>query len=333
MVIIAVSMILGLALSGATLTASKQFHKTDDRNKVTDVAEMGIAYYQTLVNQLVVKAEDAATKKTAIDVKTQIDQEMLQHKSRLITDAQIVLTYNRNFCEKFKQLQQESLAANTNFKKINDLTYESDFFTVEGENKYKVKANIVSTCTDAESFPVTFESTGKTANENITLSGNFVVAKSNTLNRVGEQGPNLSAFSLINQLDLQLTGNDVLSTNIIALLNGTLLGNTFLSITNEAYIKILNLSGNAGLLVQGDTIFDSLSMGGNGTLIVFGDVFLRTGIDTLDGNAFDVCIIGNTYLVDSNNKLQPLPNYSNLRNVCGKGSWGIDPENGINVTY
>ncbi|NHM30488.1 hypothetical protein [Neobacillus terrae] len=57
--------VFGLALSGMALTANKQFHKTDNLNRATDLAEMGATYYKSVINSLIPSAVAAArTNKT-----------------------------------------------------------------------------------------------------------------------------------------------------------------------------------------------------------------------------------------------------------------------------
>jgi hypothetical protein len=59
-----VTIVFALALSGAALNSTKQFNKTDNLNKATDLAEMGITYYQNVSTSLIQQAKDAVAKST-----------------------------------------------------------------------------------------------------------------------------------------------------------------------------------------------------------------------------------------------------------------------------
>ncbi|CAM3941427.1 hypothetical protein [Mesobacillus thioparans] len=53
LVIITITFTFALSMSGMALSARKQVNKTDEINKATDLAEMGVAHYETVLNKIV----------------------------------------------------------------------------------------------------------------------------------------------------------------------------------------------------------------------------------------------------------------------------------------
>lgn len=300
-------MILVIALSTTTLNANKQFNKTDNHNKATDLAEMGITYYQSLLNNLIPQAEAAATS-------TLLNLNAVGNFGNVATDNTIMLNYNTNFCQEFK----------TRYAAIT----ESNFITVEGDNKYKISP-LEAVCSNSGPISVSVVSTGKTASDQVTIKGNFTIQQlaNNQSNTISKPDP---VIPISNILDFKLKGIDEITTDLTNLVGSILTGNSTLSLTSSAKIQNLILKGSSLLIVQGDAVVDNLYINGNSRLLVFGDVYLKDPLGTLNGNSFDVCILGNVYY---NNNLNPLPSTYNLNNQCKQGHWGIDPNNGINVDY
>lgn len=73
LVIITITFTFALSMSGMALSTRKQINKTDGLNKATDLAEMGIAHYEALLNRLVLDSNNEARKNPA-----QFDQVFIQ---------------------------------------------------------------------------------------------------------------------------------------------------------------------------------------------------------------------------------------------------------------
>jgi Tfp pilus assembly protein PilX len=289
MIIITVTMILALALSGMAVNTRMQVNRTDEQNKATDLAEMGITYYLETVKSKITIANAA--------------------------DA------TANFCKELKnQLNNSNI-------------YEPK--TVEGQNKYQVTLDKISTpCdTNPEEISISFNSKGITSNEEVTVNGEFNVKK-NT--RVGEIAPNLSDFTS-GTIDTTYTTSDKIyyGDEIIKQDKSYVLD-------NAVWFKKLTIQGNGGPLTirKNDAIFESIDMNAHTKLIIEGDVIFlnRNPIDKLTNKA-TICVSGDAYYV-SNGLLEEFDlttinsdNSTTCDRISANRNWSIDPIDGISVSY
>lgn len=298
LIIITLSMILGLALSGAVLTTNKQVNKTDNLNKATDLAEMGITYYQTAINSL-------------------------------ISDTQAAIKVNNNdFCTEF--IKQETLKTSLGLYSPKEID--------ASKNKYKIDKVAPIQCSNVGQFKFTFTSTGTTASgETKQLQGTIAISQIRigkdmpdylSFTDPGINKLNYSITFPSTQYPLGVKFPSGL----------TIVGSNILTIVKSAYFSSLEINGSSQVIVQETAIINKItSVNGNTNLKIYGDaIFLSETprIDQIAGKA-DICIYGNIYTV-KDNKLVDYPDFSTyFRNSCKNtnSSWTVNPESGVTVTY
>jgi Tfp pilus assembly protein PilX len=143
MIIITVIFILAMTLTSMAISTRLQFNKTDEQNKATDLAEMGITYFQTTVKKLITAADNAAK----------------------INDT--------SFCSEFKNLNDQNKTTQTAFKSVDGQNgYQ---ITINSSSS-------VDECNTNNIFTILFKSKGITQkgdfeiiNGTITLSNGSIV--------------------------------------------------------------------------------------------------------------------------------------------------------------
>ncbi|MGG3560461.1 prepilin-type N-terminal cleavage/methylation domain-containing protein [Neobacillus rhizosphaerae] len=230
MIVMTVVMILGLALSGAALNARTQVKKTDFHNKATDLAEMGITYYQPIVTNLVTTAKATATAKKAIATNTK--------------------SYDYYFHEALLTSLRNSIAPvevdTTNNK------FEITFKTIDPPNSDAVSNKII----------INFESKGTASGEPATVNGFFTIDKISQSNKVGQPKPAPSSYTtnetqqvlLLNSSkdknkDKPYEYSTYFSNDIV------IEGKRSVTVKGDAYITKLTLQGSARINIYGDAIF------------------------------------------------------------------------------
>jgi hypothetical protein len=314
-IIITVIMVLGVALAGVTLNANKQFNVTEKKSKATDIAEMGITHYQTLiVNDIIPRAEENTTTKL-------LELNLVGNVGNLSTFDTIKVNYNENFCNEFKTLFSQSGSGR--------------FISVEGDNEYKIQP-LDAVCNETNNtIIVTVVSIGKSSNsDTVPLKGTFIITQGlNNINVNDTYKPD-PVIQPENDIEFDETkgNNNNIISGITNLVDSVIKGTGSLTLTASAKIENLILKGTSSVFVRGDAVFNKLSASGDSKarLLVLGDVFLKDPLGTTNGHSFDVCILGDVYY---NNKIQPLPSDYALNNVCKKGPWSIDQTNGISIDY
>ncbi|WP_043934222.1 hypothetical protein [Bacillus sp. EB01] len=293
MIIATLTMIFALSLSGLALSTRAQLNKTDNINKATDLAEMGVTYYQKVVEKHVNTAKSTAATKTQQNFsgKTPTQQQRDDYldqifKSELTTllqtnNAQVnVDTPNNNFQITFKSLTP-------NPEKLNELI-------------------------------IKFESMGETNNEKLPLTGFFTIKKSTTKSRVGELTPVPSHYKIIENYPVELLNKPpkFKTNNNSTYFKGkvTIQGNRILTVNGEAYFKDLELQGSAAIQINGDAIFEKeITVIGNAYKIcITGKTYL------LDSTKAKLI----SYPIPRNTCAKP-----------DTSEWFFNPNEGIKVTY
>ncbi len=308
LLIITLFMAIIISVMGQSFNTTKQNQTVEKNYQSVALAEMGINYYRSLLNNIIPQAEAASTRNI-------LNLDINGNVGNIIDDATIMLRYNTSFCQEFKN-------------RYASIT-ETDFIPVKGDKQYKIKP-FQAVCSNSGPITVSVESTGKTGTGTpVTLKADFTIQQvaNNTDSNAYKSDP---VVPISNILDFKLKGIDDLTTGLTNLLGGVITGNSSLVLSTSAKIENLLDKGSSLLIVQGDAVLKNVGISGNSRLIVFGDVYLKDPLGRINGNAFDVCILGNVYY---NNKLQALPEDYNLNNKCSQGHWGIDPVNGVNVDY
>jgi hypothetical protein len=250
MIIISVIFILAMSLSGMAISTRMQFNKSDDRNKATDLAEMGITYYQTVVNKFISSANAAAN--------------------------ELVKNNNGNFDTYFRTELERRL---TSQPTINN--------TVENSNNYKIQYdNLVLSSGE---FMINFVSTGSTGNNSISLTGTILIQKSSAIpSKVGQTTPSPSSYQLaVNAPIILEAKNKIAQYNASTYFSETIhiQGNRSLIVKGDAFFsKELTFQGSANITINGDAIFLKPIIFPNGTpytFCVYGNTYKVDGNDKL----------------------------------------------------
>jgi hypothetical protein len=290
-------MVLGVSLTGAALNTSKQFKKTDNRFKATDLAEMGISYF------------------------LQVNNSVLQEAKNIIASQT-----NPNFCTQFTTILKDK--SNTRGYYVSK--------TVDLNNNYQIILDInnITPCTsNPDQVNVVFYSIGTTdTNEQAKLKGTFVLSRK--LNREGELAPQKPNFinGTINGTypdnskvfidgTTTFSGNDGKTINYNVWFNQLVLhGNGFVIGDYDGIFTDSSQNGNTNITLYGDAIFLSKpsKFVGNASMCVKGNVYY---VDKT---------------VDPNGRLVRFTDFDiNYRNYCSSNNseWFIDANNGVQVDY
>jgi hypothetical protein len=226
---------LAMSLSGMAISTRMQFNKSDDRNKATDLAEMGITHYQTVVNKFVSLANVAAN-----------DQ---------------VKRYNGNFDTYFNTELESRL---TSQRTIN--------YTVENLNKYTIQYNNLTL--SSGKFIINFVSTGTTEKDTVSITGTISIQKSSAApSKVGQTKPSSSSYQQVVNTPIYLEAkNKIAQYNASAYFYETIhiQGNRSLIVKGDAFFsKALTFQGSANITINGDAIFQIPIIFPNGTPYTF----------------------------------------------------------------
>jgi hypothetical protein len=252
MIIITVIFIFAMSLSGMAISTRMQFNKTDNRNKATDLAEMGVTYYQSILTKFVSSANVTANQKTTDYINTQKPD-----------DAHITQFFNDSFTAELTSKLSSQPIQNT----------------VENGNYFEVAFTRLDTFSDK--FIVNFTSKGTTQNEPVTITGAITIRKSAQTTRNGEPKPSPSAFAYteMNPINLQ-SKIKVASYNTSTYFSQSvqIQGKRFLTVKGDAYfLQELNFQGAANITINGDAIFEKAIVFPNGTpytFCVYGNTYL-----------------------------------------------------------
>ncbi|RDU35038.1 hypothetical protein DRW41_19855 [Neobacillus piezotolerans] len=278
LIIITITMIFALSLSGLTLSTRAQLNKTDKINKATDLAEMGVTFYQGILTKHIAAANaEAAKEQSLFDTKF---YNMLLGKLNVSLPAVEVDSSNNTFKINFKSMDKQS-----------------------------------------NSLIVTFESVGQSDTEISKVTGHFTIQKNATTNKEGQPKPSSSYYS---KVETNPVNHDT---------SKTYKAKTLTYPSSTYFNKPVIIEGSRNLTVNGDTYFTNLSLQGAASITIVGDAIFENDI-ALTGNAYSICVYGNSYKLDSTKtKLiaYPLPN-----NSCAKpanNEWIFDPNSGTKVKY
>ncbi|MFT9599063.1 hypothetical protein [Mesobacillus sp.] len=294
LLIITLTFTFAISLSGMALSARKQFNKTDEINRATDLAEMGVAHYEAILSKLVKNANDEArqTVQTAFEAATQNPNTPIPNYDDLF-----YISLSRKLTEN-----------------------PSVILSIDEGNSYEILNPIIAK--HVENISISFNSKGKTVNEEKELKGKLTINK-NTDSRDGEFIPNRNTFENIELDDFEIKGGKQEETY-----------------TASTYFqKTVTLKGNTTLIIKGDTFFNSdVTLKGGDTIFIFGDAYFYKPLSPIiKGEKSKICILGTPYLL----KNQKLVEYTSFdggdTDSCPKpildNEWSIDPDNGMKVEY
>ncbi|RSD23323.1 hypothetical protein [Mesobacillus subterraneus] len=296
LLIITITFTFALSLSGMALSARKQFNKTDEVNRATDLAEMGVAHYEALLANIVknsnIKADEAVEEATK-----GINKNGKKNRNIPVYD------------DYFFDFLKKNLEANRNLSNV-----------VENPNSYAVTLNSYTLPLDKKII-VEFTSVGRIEKESKTLSGTVTITK-NSLTRHGEDAPLKSSFAINENNSIEMIGNyppKLYKESTYFERSIDLRGKNSLTVTGDAFFKDkVSLKGTDTIVVHGDAIFSS-----------------RLDNPSLNGNS-TFCVYGNTYYTENDKLVEYNPFPSGNSKSCPSPldeEWFINPEKGIEVKY
>lgn len=293
MIIITVTMIFALSLSSITLNTRTQLTKTDNRNKATDLAELGVTYFQSVVTDSINSASTTA----AAENNTWINN------NNKATQAQINAQYDSYFYTDLGKLLNVNLSAVT----VDQVT----------KDNYQVTFNQLINNTSNGIIQVIFTSTGNSSKESVPITGTFTITKGST-GLVGQPNPSSTAYTNVVSNSLYLSPPAKVTSYSSSTFFSSLVhiqGNHKLSISGNAYFSSLELAGSAKLYVDGDAVFGTpISIQDNGVkqVCITGNTYLyNSSTKLLDA-----------YQIPQNTCSQQAANM-----------WTFDKKTGTKVTY
>lgn len=294
LLIITLTFTFAISLSGMALSARKQFNKTDEINRATDLAEMGVAHYEAILSKLVKNANDEArqTVQTAVEAAS-------NNPNIRIPNYDVV----------FYTALSSQLTENPSVS-----------LSIDEGNSYEILNPIITK--QVENISISFKSKGKTANEEKELEGKLTINKK-TDSRDGEFVPDKNSFENTEMDDFEIKGGKQVETYTASTYfqkTVTLKGNTTLIVKGDTFFNSsVTLKGGDTIIVYGDAIFsDSLApivKGNKSSICILGTPYLVKNQKLVEYTSFD----GG----DTDSCPQPI-----LDN-----EWSIDPENGMKVEY
>lgn len=307
LLIITITFVFALSMSGMALSARKQFNKTDEVNKATDLAEMGVAHYETLVYQYVDLANTQA--------KAKIDAALAAIESK--ENNMTIPDYDEEF---YKALYAQ-ISKNTSLS-----------ITIEDSNSYKVFSPLIKKIDNAK-ISIDFKSNGMADSETKLLDTTIFVNKKDGNSKVGEIVPLKSSYSEIIDYPIDFSGNygkDKDKDN-----------KKRLDYFSAYFSQDVLIRGNRLIVVNGDAFFNSkVYFDGTADIIVYGDAIFRSRFDDPKppNGSYTFCVTGNKYLIDKDNdRLIEYDNFPEGKKAsCPKTKdtpWSIEPNNGIEVKY
>lgn len=294
LLIITITFTFALSLSAMALSARKQFNKTDENNRATDLAEMGVAHYEALLTKLVKNANEEAKQKVQSAVETASD-----NPNYPIPD------YDDEFnVALFRDVTNNALLA----VDVDEVSY------------YEISNPLISK--QAERILITFTSAGKTDGEEKILNGKLTINK-NKISRAGEFVPNPGAFDSMESDDFEIKGGKQVETypaSIFFNRTVTLKGNTTLIIKGDTFFNSdVTLKGGDTIFIFGNAFFNKplspIIKGEKSKICILGTPYLIENNKLVEYTSFD----GG----DTDSCPQPV----------GDHAWFIDPDNGIDVRY
>ncbi|MEH7886771.1 hypothetical protein V7654_20920 [Bacillus sp. JJ1609] len=305
LLIITITFVFALSMSGMALSARKQFNKTDEVNKATDLAEMGVAHYETLVYKYVDIANTQA--------KAKIDEALavIESKEKYIT----IPDYDEEFYK----------ALNAQISKNSALS-----ISVEGNNSYKVFSPLIKNL-DSTKISIEYKSTGMADTETKLLDTTILVNKKDGSSSVGEAVPTKGSYAEFIDYPIDFKGNYGKDNDNE--------DKKRIDYFSAYFSKDVHIRGNRLIVVHGDAFFNSnVNFDGTADIIVYGDAIFRNRFDEPEqpNSSYTFCVTGNEYLID-NDRLIEYDNFPEGKKASCPNTkdtpWSIDPNNGIEVKY
>lgn len=231
LLIITITFTFALSLSGMALSARKQFNKTDEINRATDLAEMGVAHYEALLTRIVknANAEAEQTVQNALDL-------LSKNPNLKVPDYDDV----------FNKVLSDEVGKNAYLP-----------MAVDEANSYEISNPVISR--HSGKITLTFESKGLTANEEKELQGTLTIIK-NKDSLDGELATDEEEYDYVVWDDFDFHGGkkhtETFPGSTFFKKSVTLRGTSSLIIRGDAFFhSSVTLRGGDTIIVYGDAIF------------------------------------------------------------------------------
>lgn len=297
LLIMTVIFITATGLSSLAISTRLQFNKTEEQNKATDLAEMGITYYQEQIRTLIETANE-----TSLQLNTSFCTEFtsLYNESDFYT-PKMVDGQNRY------QITSHSAADCIDTSRFT-IHFSSTGTTAKGEAKELKGSLLVAAATRA----------GERAPQlNV---GDYITV---------DTGNNFEDFFLVSNQNYYYRSEPKLNENDSHIIRNpsawfeslTLKGNSDRTIhfQHDAIFNHLFISGQTEIIIEGDAIFFDK----------------EEAEKNIKGKA-SLCVKGNIYYVDSDGILQvdgTLLEENKCSDSTIHSNWRLDPVNGLSVQY
>ncbi|WP_423407553.1 hypothetical protein AABM38_17575 [Heyndrickxia sp. MSNUG] len=234
LLIITITFVFALSMSGMALSARKQFNKTDEVNKATDLAEMGVAHYEAILTQIVNSSNKEAKKKV---------EDAFEEASK--KSGNIIPDYDEIFYSALvKGVLNNSYLA----------------MTVEGSNSYDVTSPSVKKISD-DNISISFKTKGITAGEKKILESTILIVKNGGDSLVGESIPTKDRYMNYVAYSIDLKGNgsdkdEYFPNSTYFAKDIQIRGNRIIAVLGNAFFNDnITFNGGADIIVFGDAVF------------------------------------------------------------------------------
>lgn len=234
LLIITITFTFALSLSEMALSARKQFNKTDEINRATDLAEMGVAHYEALMNNFVKSAlseTEDAVRNAEEDAKNNKHAPPIPDFDQLFKSTMVTKVFS---VEKI----QKNIEENN--------TYQVDYTGISGE-------------AGSEDLIIHFTSTGITDKESKTITGSIAIQKQRQSQfSAGAKAPLPEEFDRIISTPLTLNKEWTYGTSTYFAEEITWNGGNnkpFIVYGSAFFNEKLTIHGSARIQIFGDAIF------------------------------------------------------------------------------
>lgn len=296
LVIITITFTFALTMSGMAISARKQFTKTDQMNKATDLAEMGVAHYETILAGIV---QDANAKADA-DVENTKQNNGNGKKNRNVEG------YDEFFYENLK-----NTIALAQYQELTKM--------VETDHSYRIAEVNISTLSNSDPIIITFKSEGRASAEKKTLYTTIKIEKNGYL-LIGEPSPLPKDYQGIESNSIELKAQDKHKTYN----------------SSTYFKEKIQIRGNRILTINGNAFFEKqIEFMGSADVIVNGDAIFMVK-PNFNNQAYSFCVYGNTYLVEDGKLVPYTDFSPGKNKSCPRpqdDEWYINPDEGLDVQY
>ncbi|MDP4084544.1 MAG: hypothetical protein Q8934_07990 [Bacillota bacterium] len=239
-----------MSLSTMALSTRLQFNKTDEHNNATDLAEMGVTYYQTEVNSLIPQATSNAQKNST------------------------------NFCTELTNLSNQKLSSQTSIKSVDGTnSYQIIAPSITCTDPTKVTLTFSSkgiTANDSVTLKGTFTISGSSGSSRV---GQTLPSTSSFSTQAGDVSINGNRNFLCSTStyfkSFTSNGKVKLTVNSDAYFGSlTMNGNSSVLVKGNAYFNYLIMNGTPGYIeVDGDAIFINPPIKQNTSICIKGNIY------------------------------------------------------------